>query len=445
MKSARFLATMLVGCCLAGPARAEPLTPVGGVVFRPSPDQDLAQLSTLVAQRLPALQQASLEVDLASAEVRQSRLLENPTADFAVGTIPVGQTNPRDLASPYANVPNYGVGLSYRFLIGKRGPRQERATALEGAAQATRETLIRRATVELVGRLGDLALATLRADGARAMLDDAKRSVELARARLASSFGTPLDVDRLEIEAQRVDQVVLRNEAAASEALSSCSSILGSPCVGFTDRNQARAFLIRWVDRAEAITQIAVEQRSDIRALDELRRAASAEQRLARAMAVPDPTVRVGYLHDRFVVSGNQQNSLNVAVAVPLPIFDRGQAMQQAAVSKAARLSSQRQLQIDAARARIPALRRTLEIQRSRGRAIETQMLPRARGVLRDLETAATNRLVPLHDVIQARRTVNDLMMDESDSLEAAFGAALELMLQLPGAQDSVGPREAAK
>lgn len=409
--------------------------------FRPSPEQDLTSIGRLVSGRMAAVQQASLDVELAAAETRQSYLFENPTLDLGVGTIPVGETNPQGLSSPYANVPNYGVGLSYRFLVGKRGPRQQRAGALENAARASREAFVREASVQLIAHLGQLAIATLRADGARGVLDDARRSVELARARLASTFGTPLDVDRLLIESQRVEQVVLRNEAQAVASLAACSSILGQQCEGFTGDDQAREYLVRWAERASAARGLPLEERPDLRALQSLHQAAVAEGELARAASIPDPTVRLGYLHDRFIVSGNQQNSLNLAVALPLPLFDHGQALQQAASSRAARLGTQRQLQLDAARARIPALRRTLQLQRTRGQTIEAEMLPRARGVLRDLENAAANRLVALQDVIQARRTVHELMMEETDCLEAAFEAALDLMLQIP-TEAGASPRQ---
>jgi outer membrane protein, heavy metal efflux system len=411
------------------------------LTFRPRTDIDLTAIMRLIVARSPALQGAQLDVDLASAERLQSTLWDNPAADFAWGTVPVGETNPAGLDSPYANIPNYGVGLSYRLLLGKRGPRQDRARALESGARATRDAVARAQALALVRLLGGLAIATMRAEGAHGILDDAQHSLELAKSRLNAAFGTPLDVDRMQIEVNRVEQLIARGEGEISASLAECAAQLGMQCEGFGSRDDAKAFLSVWVDRAGAMTAGPIEHRPDIVALGAYERAARAELRLAHAMAIPDPTLRVGFLHDRFTVSGNQMNSLNLTVVVPMPVFDHGQAQAQAASARQSRTAAQRERMIESARARIPSLRKTLEIQRQRERSIVTQMLPRARAVLQDLERAASNRLVALTDVIQARRTVHELMGEEADSMGHAFVASIELIAQLPGgATESIEP-----
>jgi outer membrane protein, heavy metal efflux system len=408
-------------------------------VFRPRPETDLVSFSRLLTARSPELQVAQLEVELASADVTQSHLLENPAADLSWATVPVGETNPPNLQQRYTSVPAYGLGLSWRMQLGKRGPRQDRARALEQSAKASRDATARVAALMLLRSLGSLAVSTMRVDAARGMLDNAKGSLELAKNRLDATFGTPLDVDRLQIEVSRVEQMIARSEGDVSTSLAECSAMLGMRCEGFPDRDTAKRFLEAWVDRGAGMTVGSIEQRADIRALQGYEQAADSELRLARAQAIPDPTIRVGFLHDRFTVSGNQQNSFNLTVVVPLPVFDHGQAQAQAAVARQQRYAGQRVRLLDSARARIPALRATLEIQRSRGRKIATEMLPRARAVLGDLERAASNRLVALTDVIQARRTVQELTIDEADSIGSAFEASLDLISQLPGAAETGG------
>src|SRR5262249_21931456 len=88
--------------------------------FAPSATLDLPALERQVVQRSPAIQQDLLEHDLARAEARQARIIGNPTLDGTWGTIPIGETNPAGLDKPLANVPNYGVGLSYTVPLGKR-------------------------------------------------------------------------------------------------------------------------------------------------------------------------------------------------------------------------------------------------------------------------------------------------------------------------------------
>jgi hypothetical protein len=109
-------------------------------------------------------------------------------------------------------------------------------------------------------------------------------------------------------------------------------------------------------------------------------------------------------------------------------LFDHGQALGQAASARQARYEAQRSAIVATTHARVAALRDAVAVQRRRRETMETVVLPRARAVLADLQKAAANRLVPLTDVIQARRTVNDLLLQEVAGYADAFGAATELL-----------------
>ena len=412
---------------------ARAAVPSAAAPFVPSADLDLPALEKLVRSRSAAVQSAALDVDLAAAEVRQSRLLGNPVLDGSWSTIPIGETNPKGLASPLANVPNYNVGLSYTFLLGKRGPREDRALAAQRGASAVLDATARSLALSFARLLGQLATSTLRRDGVRGLVEASRRSVALAESRLDASFATPLDVDRLRIDLRRTEQTLVSVESDISAALADCAALAGAPCQGFSGSAEARGLLDRWIRRASAGAEpTRLEGRADVRALEAYREAAAAEATLARAQAIPDPTVRVGYTHDRFLAAGNQRNSLNVSLSLPLPIFDHGQAAAQAAEARKASLGEQRARALGAAQARIPALARRVEAQRKRQETLAKEILPRATDVLRDVERAAENRLLPLTDVIQARRAVDELLVEEADSYRDAFDATVELLAEMP-------------
>jgi outer membrane protein, heavy metal efflux system len=396
-------------------------------VFVPRASLELVGLTRLVARRSAQVQTEQLNLDLAGAEVQQSRLLNNPVLDAGWGTIPIGTTNPSDLPSPMLNVPNYSLGVSYTFPLGKRGPRLRRAQAMEQGARASVTATARAEAIELSRTLGALATTNMRIEGLRGLIEQGKVTISLAKSRLDAGFGTPLDVDRLELELSRVEQQVLSNESDSHAALANCASMVGTQCGPFSDGAEARAFLSAWIVRAEAAGG-SIEERPDIRALDAQRRAAAAEADWARAQAIPDPTVRVGYVYDTFLISGAQRHSLNLSLSLPLPLFDRGQAQVRAAEARRTRLEAQRSRIVETARVRAESLRRALGVQQRRVATISDKMLPRARAVLADLERAANNRLLPFTDVIPARRTVNELLIDEADSFGDAFQTAVELL-----------------
>ncbi len=399
--------------------------------FVPDAALDLVTLERIISERTPAIEAANLEFELAAAERRQSRLLPNPELDVGWGTVPVGPLNPPGLAQPLAHVPNYSVGLSYTFPVGKRRPRMQRAQALVEASEASRGALTRALSLRFAGLLGQLAVATLRREGVRSLVDDAGRAVDVADKRLAGGFGTPLDLDRLRIDLSRSEQLLRSAESDLSAALAACSGLVALRCEAFASSAEARAFLARWIDRA-ALPTGALAERPDLQALAANERAAVAELRLARAQRLPDPTVRLGYLHDRFLVAGNQLNSLNLNVSIPLPIFDHGQAMAAAAQARQTHYAAERRRRIAASEVRSRALRERVAAQRARQHALSDEIIPRARAVLLEIERAAETRLVGLGDVLQTRRSMSELLLEEAHSYADAFDAYLELLAEFP-------------
>ncbi len=426
---ARLLPYVVLLSLWLGPARAqEPGRARGPAgVFQPSAALTLSDLERAVELGLPELEAARRSVAVAAADVRQSRLLPNPTLDADWSTIPVGQTNPRDLDRPYANVPSYGVGVGYTFPLKKRESRRRRAEAMARGAEAELEADTRGAALELAEVLGALATATLRQQGMTDLVEAGKHSVELVQARVKATFGAPLDADRMTVEVQRTEQALAGVTGEISEALSTCSSLVGTVCLGFADPSDARGYLNHYIELTPPQAP-QLSERADLRALSAYSEAMRSEVKLADAEAIPDPTVRLGYVHDRFLYSGNQRNSLNVGVSIPLPLFDRGQARRDAALASQAHLASERDKRLSVAQTRVPALIERLAFERSRCTRVGQELIPHAQSVLDSLQSAAEKQLLPLTDVIQARRAVVELYIDQADSCGDAFRAALSLL-----------------
>ncbi len=429
---------VLVGSTVAGPeARAQD---EGAPPFRPAQALDLAALEQAVQLGWAELAVSRGETARARALIRQSRMFDNPTLDATWGTIPLGKLNPPELEHPLANVPYYDVGLAYTIPVRKRAPRKEQALHYARGTDARYEADVRSGALELARVLGELASATLRHRGMLELTSQGKRSVELAEARLRTGLGTPLDLDRLSLEISRGEQALLGVEADMQTALAACEALVGRRCVGFDDEASARAFLAHWIAR-DVPTSPALEERPDLRALEAHAQAFGSEARLARAEALPDPTVRLGYTHDRFLISGNQRNSVSLSVSLPLPLFDRGEAREQAALAGRDALLAERDKRMSTTLARIPTLTERLALLRGRCQRVEAELVPRARTVLENLERAAESRLLPLTDVIQARRTMFELLVDEADSCGDAYAAAVELAAETSWAEGPLGDR----
>ena len=403
----------------------------GSLTFQASESLTLADLIKAVQDGAPELAAGRRSVAVAEADVRQSRLFGNPSIDAAWSTIPVGRLNPTDLSRPYGHVPNYAVGVAYTVPIHKRAPRKRRADSLAQGSRAELEYQTRDQALQLAEVLGGLAMATLRREGVSELMAGGLRAAELAEARLRAQFGTGLDVDQLRIDVDRTEQLLLGADADILENLAACTSLVGKKCSSFRDASSARAFLTHWLLRTDS-AQVDLAQRADLRALQAYGQAAIAERDLALAQRIPDPTLRLGYLRDQFTIAGNQLNSVNVGVSMPLPTFDYGQGQKQSAEASSRYLNEERGKRLSVARVRIPVLRQRHELSRQRCERLSGEVIPKARAVLTNLEKAVENRLLPLTQVIQARRVVSELFIEEASSCGDAYVAALELVREMP-------------
>ncbi len=404
-------------------AAAEPVT----AGFEPRPDTDLTVLERLLIESAPELEPAQLQVDLAHAAVRQSRLLPNPQLDLGWATIPLGATNPPDLERPLANVPNYGVGIAFPIELGKRGPRVREARALARGTQRELDALIRARALDLAETLGELATACLRVEGFEQLVEDMEHTVEVAKQRVSLSYGVPLDVDRFQVELTRARSLVLVARSDVTRAQAACAAQLGRACEPFASGEAARAYLEAWIDVAW-VAGDTLERRPDLAALSEYADAARASARLARNHAIPDPTVRLGYLHDRFVASGNHVHSLAISLSFALPAFDRGQVRREAAVARERRLIAERDKRLAAATAQLPALAARAELERERRRALRDEAIPTAKLVVASFAQAAEQRLVSVAENIQVRRVLRELLLEEADAYADAYAAQITLL-----------------
>ncbi|MBK8238881.1 MAG: TolC family protein [Deltaproteobacteria bacterium] len=411
---------------LEGPARAE-----NPQVFRPTAELGLDDLQRIVDAGAAPLEAATLEVELARADVRQAKLLPDPVLDLGYGTIPIGATNPRDLRRPLASVPNYGVGLSFTVPAGRRRPAVRRAQALVRAHDAERDALRRDLALSLAGVLGELATASVRLDGLAQLRESSVRQVEAARRRVELSFGIGLDLERLRLDLSRTDRLLLAAQAQLADARARCAHHIGRPCEGFDDGAQARAYLERWI-AAPAPTLDQLPARPDLRALSAYADAARAAERLARRRRIPEPTLRLGYLHDRFVIAGNQRNSLGISLSFALPLFDRRQVQRDAATAAIHRTERERERRIATAEAERPALLERIRNERERGVRLRSEALVSAREIVAQLELAVDKRMTPMQDLLSARRVLQELVLEEAEAYADAYDAQLALLRVSP-------------
>lgn len=383
--------------------------------------------------RSPEVIAATREIKVREAAHEQSRLWNNPVVDATWATIPIGRTNPRGLDRPIEKVPSYHVGVSYTFPLGKRGPLQAARVADLRTAQARRCAVSRQLAIDLAAALGNMAVTELRIAALTRLLEAATEQERQVQARAAMQLASGLEVDRAAIERGRLEQQLRAAESDLSEQRAACSASTGLYCARFPTPEQATGFLGNWVNvnLEVLLSHASAEQRPDVKALASSAEAARHAQTFYRRQKIPDPTVRVGYVHDQFWVSGAQPNALELTVTVPIPLFDWGQAGARSAGAEADGYTAERQSILRTTNAVLPALSERLEAQRERRKTLVTELIPRAQAVLNDVVRAYDTKLLSMNDVIQARRALLELMLEEIDGLTDAYSAVLGLRAQI--------------
>lgn len=401
---------------------------VVGLVLSAAPSFDLSTLGkgealpALLWERAPELQQARADVAAAEAAFRKSERLPNPDLEVGLNTLPVGPLNPPGLKDPFLNVPNVAVGLSVLLELGKRAPRQDAASQrVVVAAQQAREALRRRLS-DAWAVMADVAAAQVRVSILEGLAVDAARLTTLQRARANTGDTAELDVDRAQLEEENVEAALGDARELLAAQLRACADVLTMPCLPFADVAQANT----WLDRRFESSESGVEERPDLKALEATAQAAKADETLARNQWMPDFTVRAGYVHDRFIESGNQMNSVFVGFSVPLRVFDHGQDEAEAAAVavRAARDSHARQLELATAqRARLTG---EVDVVEARQRRLRERTVPLATEVVGRLTAAVSRGSSSLQELLLARRTLSELLLTAADLDRRVFQLHLE-------------------
>jgi outer membrane protein, heavy metal efflux system len=413
---------LIVACLLAwlfsAVARAEaPSLPLGTL-----PGEE--ELARLLWERSPEFAVARARLASARADLVRAGLLPNPELELNWGTIPLGPTNPPGLRR-LAEVPNYTLGLSQLMELGKRGPRQDSARAALAATALDIQATLRERTYELLLRAAEVATTQVRLGELQELVGDAARLTELQRLRQQHGESTGLDVDRTSLEEIQLQGQLSAERTRLAEALLACSQVSGLSCQPFGAAEAASAFLAARLGRPPAPN--ALQERPDLRALEAQRQSAQAALTLAHRQWLPDPTLRAGYVHDRFVISGNQLDSFFVGLSMPLPVFNHGQAEALAASSLAESSAQARTQLLAQAERSASSLATQLEQVEARRARLRTQVLPLAEGLVQRLEAAVRAGGASLQELLLTRRSYGQLLLEAADLDLSAFRLAVEL------------------
>lgn len=386
------------------PARAEtPTVPATAVVH-----DLLAQPSALrerLAQVSPDVSAARSRSVQAEADVSTTYLIPNPVVDASLAGIPFGNAG----GARFRDSAVWNVGVSETIELGKRGPRQAAAELRSRAAKSYY-------TLTLAERVGDARLAMgsaihlwRRTATLAESLADAERATALERVRYEQKSLAGMDYDRLLLELESLSAEVAHSRAELQAALAECSAVLVGPCDLSTAREEDLDGSLP-LHAALAGTPD-LHARPDVQANLLERDAARREAELARRRAIPDLTLRLGYVRDNSAGAGAAVDGIALGVTLPLPLSDRGQHDAKKALSRAAELDHQRTATLAASQAELAGLLHRKEALEHTLAVLEKDSLPRAKSVLESTQQAFDHGGISLTDFLLARRSYVNLRL----------------------------------
>jgi outer membrane protein, heavy metal efflux system len=401
----------LCAIATAIPASADTLT------IAQAADEAVQHNLTLIAQKA--------NLTIAETQMLTARLRPNPVASFSADHLDV-------LGTGFDESNNGGPPeIAFRVDLpieraGKREKRVDLAAASRAVAEAQFEDAVRtlRADVTLacIDVLAARATRDLVADNLRAFEELAR----VNRARADAGSIAPVESTRSQVAMLQFRSTAVRAQLDLSTALSRVRVLLGrSPAEQLDIAGDLRLLPSSTSPNLEAVQQVALSTRPDLRALQLSQAKSVADLRLQEALGRIDYTVGAEYRRQQGIAG--KSNSLGVFISAPLPLLNRNQGE----VARAGAERDQTSSQIVATRAQILAdvevAFHEYDVNRDLVAAIEHDLIQPATSA-REISTytyrAGGSSLVELLD---AQRAFNDTMQSYLDAQAALRRAAARL------------------
>jgi cobalt-zinc-cadmium efflux system outer membrane protein len=375
----------------------------------------------------PSVRADAETIQQAHADVITASRPPNPTLTASKTLIPLGtEFTPQVQGGP----PQLDLGLGYPLdwlLFGKRGAAVASAQLGLQGAQAAHEDFKRRKTSDVAAAFVDVLEAKDLLELAQQDAQDLERVQSIAQQRVSIGGAAPVEVDRSAVAALEARRELRRREAALRVARATLAALLGrsGADADFEVEGSLDVATPAALPDSGALAVEAEGARPDIRVSRLAVDRAAADVHLARRVALPELTPRIGYTRQYQESLGYPDvSSYGVGVDVTLPLFDRNQGN----ISRALSVQSQRQLELRAAlgglRAEIVQAASDYDVARQAVLNEDRAQLEAARRVRERVQAAYEIGGRPLLEALDAHRVFREASR-QSVSGRAAFLRAL--------------------
>jgi len=373
-----------------------------------------------MAERLqPALAEAKALIDAAEGRAQQAGVLPNTDV---IGRIEQAPFKGRTLGEA-----EYLAGVAQSVPLGKRLSKARQAEQLEHDRRIHELEVKRREIRRRVQNAFATALYQDKAFQTQAeLMTGAEKATSTVKARVDAGDALREDLDRAEMELARAKVEGQRASALRNRAMLTLSAAIGDATLTVTSLEGSLDSTFEIPTLESIAGRLAAQPEIALAEMDQ--RARQAQVDLANSERIPD--VKVELLYRRLEAS--KENTFDVGLSIPLPIFDRHQGRlreaRATAVAAEARSRSIRNdlaLQLREAHARFAAAL-------ANSRTLKTEILPRADSVLKSAEARYVAGDASLGDVLPTRRDWAAMQLTYLESLRDVMEAWAQLQAFAP-------------
>ena len=345
-----------------------------------------------MAERLhPALAEAQALVEAASGRARQAGAFPNPEAIVGVQQLPLDRNA--------SNQREYVAGIGQQIPLGGRLGKAREAEQLEREVRVRALEVARRDLRRRVHSAFATALYQEKAFQTQSRI--ARNAGQLSattKARVDAGDAVPEDLARIEMERVRAGVETRRSQSLREQALIALAAAIGDPTLAVQSLAGSldEAFEVPTLESLAA----SLSTQPEIMQADASHRARSAGLDLARAERIPD--VKVELLYHR--LESTKENTFDIGLSIPLPLFNRNQGrLREARAEAAAAEAHSRSARNDIA-FRLREAHSQFTAALAHSRALKTEILPRADAILKAAEARFAAGDTSLADVLPVRR-----------------------------------------
>lgn len=273
----------------------------------------------------PELVEAAAKEAAAAGDLVTAGLLPNPQLNLSPGNLPLKDNR------EFGNGPGLGANLTLGAgvsqlieLGGKRDKRLDTARGGLAQAKATRLEVLRQQLFALQSAFYKALVTRAKRELVEKIHDRYGETVRISRARFKADDISAAELDKIELEGLKFENAVADARQDEAVALQDLLQIVG-PLAPATVIVKGELPAPRSELSEPELVHRALDARPDLVAARHRVETARAALALARAQAIPDLTVGLGYTHSQAVRSGDNPDALYGSVTFPLPLFNRNQ------------------------------------------------------------------------------------------------------------------------